>query len=167
MTISRSTILNSSLVDTSLAGKTRSRGWRDTLRSALLVSICSLLIACEGSAPDAPPGPKPGSMPLTDPTDIAKQTVADFLSLPLSEITRVSIESKNFADASLECPVSGMAYAQVITPGHRVVVEADGRRFDVRVSGVSGRICRQPAGVVRPPTKPSPERTGTAPSATR
>jgi hypothetical protein len=135
-------------------------------RSALLLSICCMLIACEGASPDAPAESKQESAPVTDPTEIAKRTVADFLSLPTSEITPVSMESKNFGDASLDCPVAGMAYAQVITPGHRVVVEAEGRRFDVRVSGGSGRICRKPAGPVQSLRSP-PERSGAAQSATR
>ena len=35
-----------------------------------------------------------------------------------------------------------MAYQQVLTPGHRASVEAEGRRFDVRVTGDHGKICR-------------------------
>lgn len=36
-----------------------------------------------------------------------------------------------------------MSYLQVLTAGHQVIVEADGRRFDVRISGGHGRICRR------------------------
>ena len=36
-----------------------------------------------------------------------------------------------------------MSYLQVVTPGHRVLMEADGRRFDVRVTDGFGRLCRQ------------------------
>ena len=134
--------------------------------SALLLSVCCLLTACEGPSPAAPAEPKQDSVSIADPTEIAKQTVADFLSTPITEITPVSMESKDFSDASLDCPVSGMAYAQVITPGHRIVVEAEGRRFDVRVSGGSGRICRKPSAAVRPAEAP-PERADSAHSATR
>lgn len=81
---------------------------------------------------------------MTDPDEIAVRVVAEFLSIPPSEITLVSVEAKDFGDPSLGCPEPGMAYPQVITPGHRVLVEAEGRRFDVRVSGSHGRICRKP-----------------------
>jgi len=55
----------------------------------------------------------------------------------------VSVETREFSDSSLDCPQPGMSYLQVITPGHRVLLEADGRRFDVRTSGGQGRICRR------------------------
>ena len=134
--------------------------------AALLLLACFFLMACEGSTPEAPTEPTENAATMTDPTEIAQQTIADFLSLPISEITPVSMEARDFADASLDCPAAGMSYAQVITPGYRVVVEAEGRRFDVRVSGTSGRICRQPANPDRP-IEPSPERSGTPHSATR
>ncbi len=167
------TILSKSHPKKTIPGTHRSRDLGYTMRvvfnrlaSVLLLSACCLLIACEGPSPDAPPEPKQDSVPVVDPTEIAKQTVANFLSLPITETTPVSMESKNFADASLDCPVAGMGYAQVITPGHRIVIEAEGRRFDVRVSGGSGRICRKPAAAVRP-TEVPPERSETAHSATR
>ena len=96
------------------------------------------------SAPASSPAANTGS--ASNPTDIARQTVATFLQLPLDEVTPVITESKSFGDASLGCPQAGMSYAQVVTPGHQVIVEADGRRFDVRVAGGAGRICRQPRG---------------------
>jgi hypothetical protein len=64
------------------------------------------------------------------------------MSLPITEVTLVSLEAQDFNNSSLGCPEAGMAYQQVITPGHRVIVEAEGRRFDVRVAGKHGRICR-------------------------
>ena len=167
------TVLRKHYPRKTIRGTLRSRGVGYTMRvisnrftSTLLLSVCCLLIACEGPSPDAPPEPKQDPVSATDSTEIAKQTVADFLSIPIAEITPVSMESKNFGDASLDCPTSGMAYAQVITPGHRIVVEAEGRRFDVRVSGGSGRICRKPATGVRPAEAP-PVRADSAHSATR
>lgn len=128
---------------------------------ASLPGICLLLPAC-GESP-RPPTAEQAEIAdqrgpaTTDPGAIARQVVADFLSIPVSEITLVSVEAKDFGDPSLGCPAPGMSYAQVITPGHRVVVEADGRRFDVRVSGGSGKICRNPAD------KKVPDRTGETP----
>jgi hypothetical protein len=73
--------------------------------------------------------------------DIARQTVALTLGVA-PDVTRIiSSVPQDFPDASLGCPQPGMAYAQVITPGFQVLVEADGRRFDVRVAGTAGRIC--------------------------
>lgn len=115
---------------------------------SLLVGPCFLLAACGETPPGGQGDPariaEPTAPATTDPATIAKRVVADFLSLPASEITLVSVEAKDFGDPSLGCPEPGMSYPQVITPGHRVVVEADDRRFDVRVSGISGKICRKP-----------------------
>jgi hypothetical protein len=93
------------------------------------------------------------------PEAIARRAVSDALGIAPSGTRVVSTEARDFPDGSLGCPQPGMAYAQVITPGYRVLVEADGRRFDVRVTGNHGRLCylrkpapeRQPAGPTAPP----------------
>jgi len=133
---------------------------------ATLLGICALLPACGQAPPEAPSEPaerSPQSVnpSSADPAVIARRVVADFLSLPLSEVTLVFLESKDFGDPSLGCPEPGMSYPQVITPGHRVVVEAEGRRFDVRVSGTSGKICRKPRnkGLPNKSSEPPPEHT--------
>lgn len=132
------------------------------LAGTLLAAAWLLLAAC-GGPPTDPEAQRSGQVDsrgtTADPAAIARQLVADLLSLPVAEITLVSSEAKNFADASLDCPAPGMSYAQVITPGHRIIVEADGRRFDVRVSGTFGKICRNPPGKERPdkPDSSAPE----------
>ena len=78
-----------------------------------------------------------------DPETIAKQTVAEFLKVADIDVKVVSMEKREFNDSSLDCPQPGMSYLQVITPGYRIIAEADGRRFDVRVSAGHGRICRR------------------------
>lgn len=55
----------------------------------------------------------------------------------------VSIEAVEWPDASLGCPEEGKMYAQVVTPGHRVVLEAAGETFDLRTSRAgAARLCR-------------------------
>jgi hypothetical protein len=82
----------------------------------------------------------------TDPAVIARDLVAGQVGVPPAEVRILGVTARAFPDGSLDCPVAGMAYAQVITPGHQVSAEAAGRRFDVRVAGGSGRICHGPAG---------------------
>ena len=94
------------------------------------------------------------------PESIAKQVAADFLSIPATDISLVSITPQEFNDSSLDCPEPGMSYLQVLTAGHRAIVEADGRRFDVRVSGSHGRICRR--NKVQPPGSSAPPRSDIA-----
>ncbi|HHQ15070.1 MAG TPA: hypothetical protein ENK16_08560 [Chromatiales bacterium] len=101
--------------------------------------LCSLL-ALAGCGPA--PAPE-----ATGPEAVARAVVAERLGLAASDVTVISVEARDFPDSSLGCPEPGMSYAQVITAGYRVLTEADGRRFDVRVAGEHGRIChvRKPA----------------------
>ncbi len=68
--------------------------------------------------------------PATTPIEGARGAVtasrialAESLSLPLVELTLTGLEPVEWGDASLGCPEPGMAYAQVITPGFRLVFE--------------------------------------------
>jgi hypothetical protein len=97
------------------------------LSGLVLISIPGALFASEPESPD--------------PEAVARQTVASTLGIDPTEARVISSEPVDFADASLDCPQPGAAYAQVITPGFRILVEANGRRFDVRVAGTGGRIC--------------------------
>ena len=109
----------------------------------LLRKLCTILLLIIGiSACSESEIPRAS----TDPETIARQIVATFLSISPADVSLVSAEPRNFNDSSLDCPAAGIAYQQVITPGHLVIVEAEGRRFDVRVSGESGKICRNKQG---------------------
>lgn len=114
------------------------------LRRPSLLRDLALLVLSSSACAAEPEVARPGS---TAPEAIALQSVADALGIAPTGARVISSEFRDFPDASLGCPQPGMAYAQVITPGYRVLVEANGRRFDVRVAGTQGRICylRKPA----------------------
>ena len=57
-------------------------------------------------------------------TDLSEQT-----GLPADQITLVSIEAVEWRDSSLGCPEEGFMYAQVITPGYKIVLEAAGQEY--------------------------------------
>ncbi len=61
---------------------------------------------------------------------LAREDLARRLDLALDAIRVVSVEAVDWRDASLGCPEPGMMYAQVITPGYRVVLEAHGKRYE-------------------------------------
>lgn len=140
---------------------------------ALRPAVAALLALAVLSSAACAADPEPAG-----PEAIALQTVAEALGIAAAGARVISSEFREFPDASLDCPQPGMAYAQVITPGHRVLVEANGRRFDVRVAGTRGRICylrkRAPdsPAPLQPPTRESGEaarqdlarRLGTAPA---
>ncbi len=56
--------------------------------------------------------------------DLARQT-----GVPADQITVASVEPMEWPDASLGCPQEGMMYAQVITPGYLVALEAQGQTY--------------------------------------
>jgi hypothetical protein len=69
---------------------------------------------------------------------LAQKDLAQRLSLAPEAIRLVSVEAVEWSDASLGCPQPGMMYAQVITPGFRVTLEAEGERYDYHTD--TGRL---------------------------
>jgi len=70
--------------------------------------------------------------------------VADLAGQPgiaAEAITVCSVEAVEWSDVSLGCPEPGMLYAQVITPGYRIVLEANGQSYEYH-AGRSGRGVR-------------------------
>jgi hypothetical protein len=115
-----------------------------------------LLAACSAEAPDTTGQSKARtSTSAADPETIAKTVVSQALGIPVENIRVISAEAREFSDSSLGCPEPDTAYLQVLTPGHQLIVEGDGRRFDVRVSGTAGRICHR--------RKPAPPGSGQTP----
>jgi hypothetical protein len=88
-----------------------------------------------------PPAIRVEDSPEAHAGSVARQAVADALGIESDGVRVVSTVFREFPDGSLGCPQPGMAYGQVISPGYQVLVEAGGRRFDVRVAGTGGRIC--------------------------
>jgi hypothetical protein len=118
----------------------------------LLYGTCINGCADTGEAGAAASG-APESLLMMPPSaeDIAIQAVAGETGLDAADFVVVSSTAENFRDASLGCPQPGMAYAQVITPGYRVLLEAGGEIFDVRVAGSRGRICSSQADTAGKP----------------
>lgn len=59
-----------------------------------------------------------------------KADLAGRLSLPMEEITLAEVIDVEWADSSLDCPEPGMSYLQVITPGYRIVLQANGSAYE-------------------------------------
>jgi hypothetical protein len=80
--------------------------------------------------------------PVTEPSEVkppaeakeavrlAREGLAQKLGLASEMVRLVSVEAVEWRDTSLGCPQPGMMYAQVITPGFRVVLEARGKKYD-------------------------------------
>lgn len=79
---------------------------------------------------DAMEAPAPG---VRDPgarlVQRARQALADRLGLALEAVTVESVEEVTWRDSALGCPAPGMMYLQVLTPGYRIVLEAEGEEY--------------------------------------
>jgi hypothetical protein len=81
---------------------------------------------------------------------LAKEDLAQRLKLAPDDIQLVSVEAVDWSDTSLGCPQPGMMYAQVITPGFRVILEARGQRYQYHTdTGQFVVLCEKgkPSGV--------------------
>jgi hypothetical protein len=105
---------------------------------ALLLLQALMLSACSHSSQAEAPSAEDSS-----PASIAQRAVAERLNVSTDELQVVQSEAVDFGSPALGCPQPGMMYAQVITPGYKVIVAYGQQRFDVRVSGKSGRICER------------------------
>jgi hypothetical protein len=86
--------------------------------------------------------------------DQAKAEAARQLRAQTSDFTVVTIEPTQWSDSSLGCSKPGLMYTQVVSDGYTVVLEREGRRYQVNVSGSRAVMC-EPAtritGTVRQP----------------
>lgn len=82
----------------------------------------------------APATPTAGrTTPVTDyppVVQVAVRKLADDLHIAPDQIQVLAVEQKDWPDSSLGCPEPGKAYLQVITPGYRAILQADGQRYE-------------------------------------
>ena len=62
--------------------------------------------------------------------DMAKKDLAEKLNLQVENIQLVKQEAVDWPDSSLGYPEEGMMYSQVITPGFRIILKADGKFYE-------------------------------------
>ena len=124
---------------------------RTWLFVAILALGLSLVVAACGPAP-AGETVSPISTATNVPeggqeaTQAARQDLAARLEISADEIQVVSIEAVEWPDASLGCPEPGMSYAQVITPGYRIVLEAGGEEYEYHTGTSSVVLCQDSRG---------------------
>jgi hypothetical protein len=120
----------------------------------LAAVLCLLLAACVplpssqqpvAATPTAQGQPSQPADTTTLAAAAAQAALAAKLGVPESQITIVSVESVEWPDACLGAAGEGEMCAQVITPGYRVVLEANGKQFEAH-TGANG----QPVRIVTP-----------------
>lgn len=98
------------------------------------------------AAPTQPPaatGPSPTASPAGTPAggvavppeaasavESAKQDLAKRIGVAVGDVRVLSVTAVEWPTSALGCPKPGMAYAQVITPGYRIVLAAGGKQYE-------------------------------------
>lgn len=114
----------------------------------VLIALAVVLGGCGDESPSTSPGstvsqsedpttptPTPSTKPPTGPAALAVSDLATRLGETDAEIEVVSQEEVTWPDSSLGCPKPGMMYAQVLTPGLRIVLSAGGKRYEYHSGG--------------------------------
>ena len=81
--------------------------------------------------------------PVGDPTvpaeaaevTLVKEDLARLLGIAVDQIRVVSVEAVDWPDTSLGCPKPNMFYAEVITPGFEIILEANGQEYAYHTGG--------------------------------
>jgi hypothetical protein len=73
--------------------------------------------------------------------EAAKSNLAQDLGIPAQDIHIDLVDPVDWPDPSLGLPAPGMMYAQVITPGYRIVLKHGTETYEYR-SNESGSILR-------------------------
>lgn len=92
------------------------------------------------------PGREPAE-PLTDVERAAAQVAVDALATELGvardQVFVDTVRAVEWRDSSLGCPKPGVAYLDVISPGHRVILRVDGQVHVVHESRNRAFVCVQ------------------------
>ncbi len=115
---------------------------------SILLCLLALTLAACGAGGLTTNSPDPSSTPIgtiitpaptstevaipSESESLVSQAIADLaLRLQVTEevIQAVSVEAVEWRDTSLGCPQPGMMYAQVVTPGYKLGLEAEGEKY--------------------------------------
>jgi hypothetical protein len=110
----------------------------------LLISACSPQAAATEQPAEVEEQPTHVNVDLTPAQRIAISKLAENLGLTPDQIKLVSTKAMDWPDSCLGIATEGIACAEVITPGFRVILEADGKQVEYRTN--------QDATVIRPAT---------------
>jgi hypothetical protein len=59
-----------------------------------------------------------------------KEDLAKRLAILSDEILLLEMSEVEWSDSSLDCPQPGMSYLQAITPGYRIVLQANDQAYE-------------------------------------
>ncbi|VUD52339.1 hypothetical protein TDB9533_01610 [Thalassocella blandensis] len=74
---------------------------------------------------------------------LAVNSLAQELSIPVNAISVVSAEAVEWPNPGLGCPDPDKFYPQVIVPGYKVTLDANGTHYPVHVGSDRAIVCHQ------------------------
>lgn len=105
------------------------------LMLTLIITACSPEAqATEGPILDEQPTPTHIPVDLTPAQRAALTALSENTGLPVDEIKLVSTEAVEWPDGCLGVQEEGLACTQVITPGFRIILDANGRQVEYRTN---------------------------------
>ncbi len=131
-------------------------------RLLVLLVLALLLASCGGGGSDGsatPTAEEDAQATPGDPLTAAMFGLADRFGRPVDDVEFVSSTSTRWPDACLGLPEPDEVCAQVVTPGHKVVLRLDGETYTYHTD--SGTNFRAADGGASSAT-PSPEASGTS-----
>ena len=117
-----------------------------------VIGVAVFLAACGGTAAPAIPTSPPTSQPTRQPTGAppdseapgaalsAQQILAQQLHLDLTAIVIMSAEKVEWPDGCLGISIEGMACIQIVTPGYKVILEANGQRYEYHTDEMGANV---------------------------
>ena len=111
--------------------------------------------ATESRAPAAQlntPAPTPNETAAGEIETAARKLLAEELEVNEDDFRLDSSEPVGWSDASLGCPMPGFMYAQVLTPGHKLIFDLAGTSYAVHTNhdGTHAVVCHDDSGVSAP-----------------
>lgn len=105
--------------------------------AALQMLACGLLGSQTPAAPTATVWPTSTAVPpvnLTPAQIVAVNTLSDSLHLPIDQIAIISTQTVDWPDTCLAVIHAGLGCTPAVTPGYRIVLEANQVRYEYRLN---------------------------------
>ncbi len=132
--------------------------------SSILLAACATPEGTAISEVTATPAPRPTELPaeLLQAQAAAIAALAAQVGVPAAQITVVSLETVTWNDGCLGVVRMGVMCAQMVTPGYRIVLRANGRQYEYHTNH-DGSVLVDATGQPTPPpaATPAAEPTGT------
>jgi hypothetical protein len=113
----------------------------EIIEAILPLSPLSPIITSTDIMTNSSAQPMPGS---EEPLAAAIKDLVEQTGVSPNEINVISLEAVEWSDASLGCPQEGFMYAQVITPGFKIILEAQGQQYEYHTDRKSNVVlCQQ------------------------